>query len=222
VALGVVEGTFVRRALRATIAPDGQIGIAEVLCEDCGPIVSWSPDQRRVIYSHGTTTRAAVLELDTGKRYDVLIAPDADVWGGRFSPDGRWLTMNVTPSSPQSKIYVARFDPERRQPVPFSDWIQITDGKAWDDKSRWAPDGKSMYFVSDRDGFRCIWRQTLDTATMRPVGDPFAVMHFHQSRLSLRNVDMGPLAIQVTPDKLIFTLGERTGNIWLLRRQRTE
>jgi Tol biopolymer transport system component len=221
-AWGVAENNMTTRVLRASVGPDGQVGLPELLCDQCGPIVSWSLDGSKVVYSHANPNRAALLELDTGRKYDLLVKPDMDVWGGRFSPDGRWLTMNVTPEVGQSQIYVARFDPERRAPVPPSEWIPITDGQAWDDKSRWSPDGNSMYFVSERDGFRCIWRQPLASATKRPVGSPVNVIHFHEARLSLRNVEMGPLAIQVTRDKLIVSLGERTGNIWLLRQPRND
>jgi Tol biopolymer transport system component len=221
-AWSIYEGGQARKTLRATLGADGQVGLPEVLCDQCGPIVSWSPDGQKVVYAHSSPNRASLIELDTGRRYDLLSIPDRDVWGGRFSPDGQWLTMNVTPSFAQSQVYIARFDPGRRGPVPFSEWIPVTDGQAWDDKSRWSPDGNSMYMVSERDGFRCIWRQPLDPATKRPVGPAVNVMHFHQARLSLRNVDMGPLAIQVTPDKLILSLGERTGNIWMLRRPRSD
>jgi hypothetical protein len=126
----------------------------------------------------------------------------------------------VTPTPAQSQIYIAPFDPERRAPIPFSEWIAITNGSAWDDKPRWAPDGNSLYFISERDGFRCFWRQPLDPVTRRPAGPAVAVVHFHQARLSLRNVELGPLAYQVGPDKLVFSLGEITGNIWMLNQAR--
>jgi serine/threonine protein kinase/Tol biopolymer transport system component len=219
-AWSIYEEGQATRTLRAAIGADGQVGLPELLCDPCGPVISWSADGRKVVYAHGSPSRAAILDLDTGKRRDLLVKPDMDVWGGRFSPDGRWLTMNVTPTFAQSQIFIARYDPDRQEPVPVSEWIPMTDGQAWDDKSRWAPDGKSMYFVSERDGFRCIWRQPLDPATMRPVGAPQSIRHFHEARLSLRNVLMGPLAIQVTRDRLIVSLGERTGNIWLLRQSR--
>lgn len=214
-AWSVFENRIPSRNLRASITADGQLGIAEPLCQNCGPIASWTPDGRGVAFGKSNPSRTAFLELDTGKTYDLLAKPGADVWGGRFSPDGKWLTMNLTPTSARSQIFIAPFNPERRGPVPVSEWIPITDGSTWDDKSRWAPDSKSMYFVSERDGFRCIWWQKLDPATRRPLGAPVPIIHFHETRLSLRNVDMGPLALQVAADKLIFSLGEQTGNIWM-------
>ena len=37
----------------------------------------------------------------------------------------------------------------------------------------WSPDGNLLYFLSERDGFRCIWGQKLDPASKRPLGAPF-------------------------------------------------
>jgi eukaryotic-like serine/threonine-protein kinase len=201
---------------RASIGAGGELGLTELLCQKCGPVVGWSPDGRKVVFNKPSPSRAALLELDTGNVYDLLGKPDSDVWGSRFSPDGKWLTMNVTPSSVHSRIYVAPFDPQRRGPIPFAEWIPVTDGVGWDDKPRWSPDSKSIYFISERDGFRCIWRQRLDPVTRQPSGAPAEVAHFHQAKLSMRNLDLGPLAFQVGQDKLIFSLGEISGNVWML------
>ncbi len=215
-AWSVFENRLPEKAFRAPVGPEGQLGLVEALCEKCGPIIGWSPDGKSVTYEKSKPARPVLLELDSGRRYEVIAKPDTDVWGGRFSPDGKWITVNVTPKPDQSQIFIAPFDPARRSPIPFSEWIPITDGSGWDDKPRWSPDSRSMYFVSERDGFRCIWRQPLHPVTGRPLGDAVAMIHFHQSRLSLRNVDMGPLAFQVGPDKLVFSLGELTGNLWML------
>jgi len=72
-------------------------------------------------------------------------------------------------------------------------------------------------FVSDRDGFRCIWAQNLDAASNRPVGDPCAVHHSHYVRFSLFNfVGSGSISITATQDRLFFAEPEVTGNIWML------
>ena len=215
-AWSVIDPARPDRTWRASIGRDGQLGMPQLLCRQCGSIVGWSPDGRAVTYSKSNPSRAVLLDLKSGASYDLLAKPDADVWGGRFSPDGQWLTMNLTPTPVNSRLYIAPFDSARRAPIPETDWIPITDGEGWDDKSRWSPDSRSLYFVSQRDGFLCIWWQPLDPATRRPQGPPKAVAHFHDARLSMRNVEMGPLAFQVGPDKLIFSLGELTGNVWML------
>jgi hypothetical protein len=71
-------------------------------------------------------------------------------------------------------------------------------------------------FVSHRDGFGCLWAQRLDARTKHPVGPQFAIHHFHDTRLSMMNVGLGLLEIDVARDKIVFGLGELTGNIWSL------
>ena len=41
------------------------------------------------------------------------------------------------------------------------------------------PDGNTMYFTSNRDGFMCMWAMRLDPKTKRPLGAPFPIQHFH-------------------------------------------
>jgi hypothetical protein len=73
-----------------------------------------------------------------------------------------------------------------------------------------------LYFLSERDGFRCIWAQRLHSSTKQPLGPLLPVYHFHSPRRSLLNVgDSGVVGLGVARDKLVFTLGERTGNIWM-------
>jgi len=100
--------------------------------------------------------------------------------------------------------------------VPETEWLAITDGR-WDDKPRWSPDGNILYFVSEQDGFRCIWANRLDPATKRPSAAPFPIFHAHEARRSLMNLGWGDLQISVARDKIVFNLSERTGNIWTMK-----
>jgi hypothetical protein len=102
--------------------------------------------------------------------------------------------------------------------MPGRAWILVGDEHGWSDKPRWSPDGNTLYFISDRDGSRCIWAQRLDAATKHPTSAPFSIYHFHQSRLSPINVGLALLEIDVANDKVVMDLGEMTGNIWKLTR----
>ena len=80
----------------------------------------------------------------------------------------------------------------------------------------WSPDGNLLYFLSEREGFRCIWAQRLDPATTHPSGAAFPVRHFHTSRRSLMTIgDPLFVGMSVAVDKLVFSMTERTGNIWM-------
>ncbi len=82
----------------------------------------------------------------------------------------------------------------------------------------WAPDGTLMYFLSERDGFRCFWAQRLEAKTKRPKGEPFVVQHFHQARLSYAPDDFCAHPIVSGPGQAgVSRARKRTGNIWLAR-----
>ena len=78
-----------------------------------------------------------------------------------------------------------------------------------------APDGATLFFVSNRDGFHCIWAQKLEPATKHPAGVPFAVYHQHSARRSTIYVAGGLRRLAAARNKVVFTMGERTGNIWI-------
>ena len=50
------------------------------------------------------------------------------------------------------------------QPVP------VTQDPAVDWNPVWAPDGKSLYFLSNRDGVMNLWRVPIDEATGKTLG----------------------------------------------------
>jgi hypothetical protein len=98
--------------------------------------------------------------------------------------------------------------------APDSAWIPVGPENSWNDKPRWSPDGKLVYFISDRDGYRCIWAQRIDSVTGRPEGDPFDVRHFHGFRHSPQGIGLWQLEFDVAKDKIVVGLADWTGNIW--------
>ena len=81
----------------------------------------------------------------------------------------------------------------------------------------WSPNGQILYMTRMHDGFQCLWYQRLDSATKRPVGKPEPLYHLHQARLSMTSLSGSQTAISVARDKMVFTLNELTGNIWMAK-----
>ena len=129
----------------------------------------------------------------------------------KLSHDGKWITFNAV-AEQHSRIFIAPFREER---VPTTEWIPLTDGASWDDVPRLSPDDRLLYFISHRDGFRCIWAERLG-ADKRPAGPPWPVYHFHSPRRSLAQESLGYTGLSVGRGVLIFNQGETTGNVWLL------
>ena len=94
-------------------------------------------------------------------------------------------------------------------------WVDATTERSNSDgRVAWSPDGNLLYFVSERDAFRCIWAQRLDPTTKRPVDRPFAVYHLHQTARRLSH-NVGRVGLAVDRDKIVFALEEMRGNVWM-------
>lgn len=128
-------------------------GAPERVCKDCAALGGWSSDGRRLLYFEEAPRRLSVLDLASGRRAALLDHGTYKLDEASFSPDDRWVCFNATTPG-RSRIFIA---PVRSAGlVPETEWLAITDGR-WDDKPRWSPNGNILYFVSERDGFRCIW-----------------------------------------------------------------
>jgi Tol biopolymer transport system component/predicted Ser/Thr protein kinase len=190
----------------------GRNGAEQRLCEGCGIPTSWSLDASRLLYDALPGARIGLLDLTAGSLGNVLSHPKCDLWQGEFSPDDRWVAFLANCGS-TSRIYVVPAETLKSSPPPQT-WIATSGDEAVDDKPRWSPDGNLLYFTSERDGFRCLWAQRLDPRTKHPSGAPAAVQHFHSSRLSLMNVDLGLFEISIARGRLLLNAAEVTGNIW--------
>jgi hypothetical protein len=86
-----------------------------------------------------------------------------------------------------------------------SQWIPITDGQGLDRNAVFSADASLLYFLSERDGFRCIWAQRLDRQC-RPRGAAFPVVHLHGAKRSLDTGATGAIGLTAAPGKLIFSM----------------
>ena len=145
----------------------------------------------------------------------VIASPGYAVYRTRFSPDGHWLAFHARNRPGTSAIFVAPF--RGLQLISDHDWIAVTDGESYDIGPYWSPNGAVLYFISERDGFRCLWAQRLDPATKRPAGAPFAMLHFHAATQSMMHLTTNWLGLSVAADKLVFNVGDVTGNVWLAK-----
>jgi hypothetical protein len=173
-----------------------------------------------------------VQNIGTGDR--VRLAPNpADDYGPSFSPDGSKVAFRSDrdgggiyavavlggDNDGTRTIYVTRF--RDGSPGGRETWIPVTSGNEMDREVRWAPGGALLYFLSERDGFRCIWAQRLDRQTKQPAGAAFPVYHFHHSQQSLMSIGSpGKVGLSIANGALIFSLAETTGNIWMARGRR--
>ena len=157
-----------------------------------------------------------VFDRQSGKETLLASRPKTQLLSPSFSPDNRWVAMHLRNSELTRQMFVLPFHPNGA--TPESEWIPISDGKQLDRDPKWSPDGNLLYFLADRDGARGIYAQRLDAVTRHPMGKPFEVKMFRSTRRSMMYfANTGLSAPAIARDRMIFALGEMTGNIWLTK-----
>jgi serine/threonine protein kinase/Tol biopolymer transport system component len=182
-------------------------------------VYDWSSDGKELLISQYNSEAqrwevwrlpvAAAPHADTAAR-KIISNPAYDVWQPHFSTDGRWIVFQVTTSVPKAlegTLYVMS--------AAGGPWIRITDGKHWDDKPRWSPDGKTIYFVSRRGGFFNVWGRRFDPTYGQPVRKEFRVTAFERPSLMVPQ-QIAPVALSLTQSRLVLTTSEVSGSIWAL------
>ena len=169
------------------------------------PVDSASPiATRRAWFPSRARTRPAIRWSRSSRRI-----PRRNLFNQRFSPDQRWITFLAHDLSyaSTSTVYVA--------PTAGGAWRAITDGTWFDDKPRWGPDGRVLYFVSNRTGVANVWGRRFDDATGTPIGEPFPVTSFRSAQFLLtpRTVQMD---IAITATHLLLPMTESRSDIWML------
>ena len=185
-------------------------------------VTDWSPDGQCVLVCRWAAERelggpgevmwllpvSAAPHAETQARL-VTFGGNLDVDGARFSPDGRWIVFEVVKrvGATNPTLHVV--------PASGGKWIPLTDGKSWDDKPRWSPDGKTIYFISSRTGFFNVWGIRFDGTEGVPLGEPFRATGFESPALMVSS-NMSRLSMSLAQNRLVLSMAETSGSIWML------
>jgi Tol biopolymer transport system component/DNA-binding winged helix-turn-helix (wHTH) protein len=135
--------------------------------------------------------------------------PHYALWQARFSPDDRWVvfTANLLPGKSAATLYVI--------PSFGGPWRQVTEGRYFDDKPRWSPDGRTIYFVSSRDGTWNVWSVGFDPDRGLVTREPRRVTALGgPGRTLLTVLDINEIAI--SNRRVFLCLQEVSGALWTL------
>jgi TolB protein len=149
-----------------------------VILESRQPIMSpaWSPDGQWIAYVSFENRVSAIFlqRTRTGERRQ--ISARAGINGApSFSPDGKRIALTLSGSSGNLDIYVLELATQAL--------TRITDDPAIDTEATWSPDGKFLYFTSDRGGAPQIYRaEAREKASAKRV--TFGVAYAARPRLS--------------------------------------
>jgi TolB protein len=177
------------------------------IMESTDPIMSpaWSPDSRRVAYVSFEGNRSSVFiqTLRTGNRVKVSSKPGIN-GAPSFSPDGRKLVLTLGGVDGNLDIHV--LDINSRQTK------RLTTHRAIDTEGSWSPDGRYIYFTSDRSGGPQIYRVSANGGSaervtfdgsynarprLSPDGSKLAMVHLEGGnyRIAVMDLDRKDLLI---------------------------
>ena len=172
----------------------------------------WSADGSAVLGSCSDGTAGAMalcLFSTTGAQSDPRVfaaRPRHGLFEAKFSPDGGWVSFNAVHDG-RSAIYAVR--------VRGGDWVPITQGGFWDDKPRWAPDGRAIYFTSVRRGFVNVRGRRFDPEAGQAVGEAIEVTKFETpARVVLSRIKQ--LHTAFSGKRLILPMTDVSASLWVL------
>jgi len=192
-----------------TFIVSGQDTTGRKVCDSC-VILGFFPDPNFALIREDDK-RLLRFNIATGEKTILLEAGAGRIKEPALSPDGRWISFVHGKPDGRVAIYVA---PLIENPIPASDWILLFDEEFYLGSPAWSPDGNRLYYLSERDGFCCLWTQKLDPQTKRQDGDTKGVYHVHNLRFSM-NMPRGNATVAVAEDKFALWMGETTGNIYM-------
>lgn len=130
-----------------------------------------SPDGRHVAFirNGAGTTHLMIAELSDvmgtarvllrSRRFEQVFTP-------RFSPDGRFVAISRWTHGGYRDIQIVEVDTGRT--------VRVTHDRAQDSGPAWSPDGRHLYFSSDRTGIANLYRYEIDSGDLERITNVIA------------------------------------------------
>ena len=142
---------------------------------DFGYSPSWSPDGNEIVIgtekipqpsTRPTKSQLWTINLKTGQRQQLS---EGDALQPTFSPHRKRIAYWSRPDRYGQREHILTV------PANGGDAIAVTDGSSTELNPVWSPDGRYLYFSSNRGGSSNIWRIAIDENTGLTSGSPEAV-----------------------------------------------
>jgi serine/threonine protein kinase len=148
--------------------------------------------------------------LKTGESAPVLTISPGHYDDGHLSPDDRWVVYLTGLPDGRAAISIAPLGPV---PTPPSAVVTLIDSDDFLGGPRWSPNGRFVYFLSQKTGQCALYAQEVDPRSKRPLGEARLVYQSPSQRLNL-NYPLGNSFIDVAADKIVFTVDGIASNIF--------
>jgi Tol biopolymer transport system component len=182
------------------------------LCTACSNPTGWFSEDRAVLYREGLPSKIKMVDLMTGEARIVLEANGYSLSDATWSPETQYLLFTASQGGNRKQVFAVLFPKSAQSPV--GEWIPITGESEFSDRPRWSSDGKTVFYLSSRDSFSCVWGQHFDSESRKSTTPPFAVMHYHNPRFSPDVVVNRSFNLSVSGDSVYLNVGEINTSIW--------
>ena len=170
---------------------------------------AWSPDGKEIVYStelvaspYGRTGTSEIWAVELANGKTRKLSGTFDAIQPNVSPHGLRVAYFALPlAGSQRDIWTIPYRGLSAGEKPVS----VTQDAAVDFNPVWAPDGRTLYFLSNRNGAMNLWRVPIDESTGRTLGEPTPEM------LPAREV--GGLALSRDGRHVAYVVRENTYSI---------
>jgi hypothetical protein len=102
------------------------------------------------------------------------------------------------------------------------DLVRLTDERAWADKPRWSPDGRTIYFIYNREAgnnrssyFLNVWGIHFDPVSGKAVSEAFQVTNLSSPSRMIATL-LSSMDISLDESRLLLPITETSGNISII------
>jgi eukaryotic-like serine/threonine-protein kinase len=170
---------------------------------DSGYNPAWSPDSRKIVFAtegvagpleRRQTSQLWTIDLGTGER---KLLSGGDAVQPSWSPHGQRVAYWSVPTGGTRILWTI--------PAAGGPPVQVTNADHVDWDPVWAPDGRSLFFVSDRSGSMNVWRVPIDEPSGRVLGEPQPITTSSQP--------LGLLSVSRDGRRIVCATDERKSNL---------
>ncbi len=145
---------------------------------------SWSPDGAKIVFVTKNMQLTPLNWEGGGELWIVDVATETmqrlntvDALQPSWSPHNHRIAFAARWANPDKEDAV-RVPQMLIWTIPVGDGepTPVTSGTALDWCPKWSPDGKYLYFASDRGGSMNLWRVPMDEESGKPTGEPEAIV----------------------------------------------
>jgi Tol biopolymer transport system component len=166
----------------------------------------WSPDGKRVLWALGYNgDRITIKSLTSGDTVS-LHMPGAALTPA-WSPDGKRVAVAVgNPAFIFGTAYFGNIGATAIWVIPLDGGpaVQVATDSSLNVSPQWSPDGRALFWVSDRDGSRDIYQQQV-SASGAPLGAP---------RRLTTGTDAQGLSVRRTSGRMAYSRLSLWSSIW--------